>query len=179
MLVRIATYDIADGTLAGGVAIGQLRYQVDRQIEIVVPLDEIDPDTLDRGGRKTTVGFIVQRVHDNAGAAEEFIVSLDTELPSFGDVELEFTETSAIWTIPNAKVVSHNSEQLGATTTTSYTIIGGKGVEGSGSGPTPPPPPPGAMYRFVNVEGPPGGVTLQVKNSSDVWEDIFTYTAST
>lgn len=179
MLVRIATYDIADGTLAGGVAIGKLAYQVDRQIEIIVPLNEIDPDTLDRGGRKTTLGFTVQRVHADAGAAEEFIVGLDTNLPSFGDVELEFTYSSAIWTIPNAKVISHNSAQVGATTTTNYVIVGGKGVEGSGSGPSPPPAPPGAMYRFVNVEGPPGGVTLQVKNSSDVWEDVWTYTAST
>ena len=179
MLVSIGGYDICDGTVSGGVAIGQLRYQVDRQIEIVVPLNEIDPDTLDRGGRRTTAAFTVQRVHSDASAAEAFIVGLDTNLPSFGDVEFTFTDTSAIWTIPNAKVISHNSEQMGATTTTNYVIIGGKSVEGSGSGPTPPPPPPGAMYRFINVEGPPGGVTLQVKNASDVWEDVWTYTAST
>lgn len=179
MLVAIGGYDICDGTLAGGVAIGQLRWQVDRQIEVVIPLDEIDPDTLDRGGRRTTASFTVQRTHTNAASAEAFIAALDTNLPSFGDVDFTFTDGVTQYHIPNGKVISHGSQQTGATTTTNYVIVGGKAATGSGSGPTPPPPPPNAKYRFLNVEGPPGGVTLQVQNSDGDWEDIFTYTAST
>lgn len=133
MLCKIGTYDICDGTLAGGVAISTLSYQVDRQIEIVVPLDALDPDTLDRGGRKLTVSFTVYRTHANASAAEAFIVGLDVALPSSGDVELTFTDFSTTYLIPNAKVVRHDSRQNGATTITNYMIVGGRGT-GSGSG---------------------------------------------
>lgn len=135
MLVSIGSYDICDGTLAGGFAIGQLRYQVDRQIEVVIPLDSVDPDTFDRGGRRSTISFTVQRVHSSAGAAEEFIVGLDQDLPSSGEAELTLT-SGITFLIPNAKVTQHNSSQIGATSTTTYTIVGGRAPgSGSGSGP--------------------------------------------
>ena len=133
MLVSIGAYDICDGTLAGGVAIGQLRFGVDRQIEVVVQINATDPEMFDRGGRKTSITFTVQRTHADAGAAELFIASLDSSLPSSGNVVLEFT-TGTDWHIPKGKVINHNSTQLGATTTTTYTIVGGQSGSGTGSG---------------------------------------------
>ncbi len=134
MIVKIGSYSICDGTLGGGVAIGQLRFGVDRQIEIVVPIATADPELYDRGGRKTSLTFTVQRTHASAGAAELFIASLDSSLPSTGNVILEFTTTGTDWHIPKGKVINHSSSQLGATTTTTYTIVGGGAGSGSGSG---------------------------------------------
>ncbi len=134
MLVSIGTYAICDDTLPGGVAIGQLRFGVDRQIEIVVPIGQAAPELFDRGGRISRITFIVQRVHSNAGAAELFIASLDSSLPSSGNVILTFTTTFTQWHIPKGKVINHSSSQLGATTTTTYTIVGGGAGSGSGSG---------------------------------------------
>lgn len=135
MLVKIGSYDICDGTLSGGVAIGQLRYGVDRVIEVVVPLELVDPETFDRGGRKTTINFTVQRTHSSAGSAEEFIAGLDQDLPSSGTVLLTFT-SGVTMAIPNGKIMNHSSAQLGSLTTTNYTIVGGRAPgSGSGSGP--------------------------------------------
>ncbi len=134
MLVKIGSYSICDGTLPGGFAIGQLRFGVDRQIEIVVPIATANPELYDRGGRKTSLTFTVQRTHASAGAAELFIASLDSSLPSTGNVILEFTTTGTDWHIPKGKVINHSSSQLGATTTTTYTIVGGGAGSGSGSG---------------------------------------------
>jgi hypothetical protein len=141
MLISIGSYAICDGTLAGGVAIGQLRFGVDRLIEIVEPIysAETDPNItypilFDRKNRKTSITFTVQRTHASAGAAELFIASLDSSLPSTGNVILEFTTTGTDWHIPKGKVINHSSTQLGATTTTTYTIVGGGAGSGSGSG---------------------------------------------
>ncbi len=134
MLVSIGTYAICDGTLGGGVAIGQLRFGVDRKIEIVIPIGTTDPVLFDRVGRVTSITFTVQRTHASAGAAELFIASLDSSLPSSGNVILQFTTTGTDWHIPNGKVLNHNSTQLGATTTTTYTITGGQAGSGTGSG---------------------------------------------
>lgn len=43
---------------------------------------------------------------------------------------------------------------------------------------TPPPPVGDTGWRLVTVVGPPRGVTLQVQNSLNVWEDVWTYVAS-
>ncbi len=134
MLVSIGSYAICDGTLGGGVAIGQLRFGVDRQIEIVVPIGVADPELFDRGGRISRITFTVQRTHATAGASELFIASLDSSLPSSGNVILTFTTTFTQWHIPKGKVLNHSSIQDGATTTTTYTIVGGGAGSGSGSG---------------------------------------------
>ncbi len=125
MLVSIGSYAICDGTLSGGVAIGQLRYQVARLIDVVAPIGVANPVLFDRVGRKTTIDFTVQRTHSDAGDAESFIANLDLELPSIGDVKIT-TTSGGVGYLQSAKVTQHNSQQIGATTTTSYTIVGGQ-----------------------------------------------------
>jgi len=126
MLVSIGTYAICDGTLSGGVAIGQARVQIDRGFDVVVPLAELNAIPLDRVYRKLTFTFQVQRTHTNAGAAELFILDLDSSLPSSGTVTITPTGNGSVRYVPNGAVTTHNSQQNGSTTTTQYTLIGGQ-----------------------------------------------------
>lgn len=126
MLVSIGAYDICNGTLAGGVAIGQARIQLDRSFDVVISIDDIDPTLFDRICHKVTFTFTVQRTHDNAGACEGFILDLDGNLPSTGAVKLTPTASVSYRYIPNGFVINHQSQQNGATSTTTYTIVGGQ-----------------------------------------------------
>ena len=126
MLVAIGTYAICDGTTSGGVAIGQARVQMDRIFDIVIPLAELNPELFDRTCRKITFTFTVKATHANAAAAEQFIMDLDSNLPSSGTVKLTPTGSTSYRYIPNGRVVNHQSEYVGATTTTVYTIVGGQ-----------------------------------------------------
>ena len=136
MLVSIGAYDICNGTLAGGVAIGNLRFSVDRTIDVVIPLPNDDPwldlITFDRQTGTCSITFQVQRVHADVAACSAFILGLDAALPTSGYVVLSDGATE--FTIPNGRVKQHVSAQVGATSTTQYTIIGGRPVSGSGSG---------------------------------------------
>ena len=126
MLVSIGTYAICDGSLGGGVAIGQARLQMDRIYDVVVPLAELNAVPFDRTCRRLTFTFQVQRTHANAGAAELFILDLDSSMPSTGTVKITPTGNGSYRYIPNGAVTAHSSQQNGATTTTQYTIIGGQ-----------------------------------------------------
>jgi hypothetical protein len=137
MLVSIGAYDLCNGTVAGGVAVGNLRFAVDRTIDIVIALPTSDawlsPITFDRLTGVSSITFQVQRTHVDVAAASAFILGLEAALPSTGYVVLSDGATE--FTIPNGKIKQHVSSQLGATTTTIYNIIGGRPVSGSGSGP--------------------------------------------
>jgi hypothetical protein len=126
MLVSIGAYDICNGTLAGGVAIGQARINFDRVKDVAIPIDQVDPDIFDRVCHRLTFTFQVQRTHANAATAELFVLDLDTNLPSSGTVTLTPTGSATTRTIPDGNVISHQSNLLGATTTTTYTIVGGQ-----------------------------------------------------
>src|SRR5215472_3420252 len=118
MLVTIGAYSICDGTLSGGVAIGQARYHVDRTVEIVAELGSKNPISIDRTNRRVTFTFTVERVHASASAAEDFVADLDVSLPSSGTVTLTPTGGSGLRYIPNGRIMNHESEIMGAKTTT-------------------------------------------------------------
>ena len=178
MVVTIGTYAVCNGTLTGGVAVGKARYAIDRLFEVVVPVGAVSPRMFDRVGRKTTFTFTVQVAHSSATAAESFVADLDTNLPSAGTVKLTLSDGSTIRYIPQGAVTLHSSEVVGSLSTTTYTIVGGP-IGTSDGDPTPPPPPPtGQPWRLVTIVGPPAGVELQVLNSSNVWETVWNYTAS-
>ena len=126
MLVSIGSYDICDGTTSGGVAIGQARVQMDRVFDVVVPLQQLNPELFDRTCRKITFTFTVQVIHADAEASELFILDLDSDLPSSGTVKLTPTNSTDYRYIPDGFVVNHQSQQNGATSTTTYTIVGGQ-----------------------------------------------------
>jgi len=177
MLVEIGSYDICDGTLSGGVAVSDLRLNIERGFDIVIPVGEVSPVLLDRLTSKSDITFTVKRAHGSLSASEDFLLELEENLPRSGNVKLT-TTNGTIRYIPNGFVVSHNlSQQIGSTTFHNYHIIGGP----TSIDPVAPPPPPSVFtnVRWVYDPGPPSGLSLQIKNSSDVWETIFTYHAST
>jgi|SRR5215471_6892979 len=140
MLVSIGSYDICDGTLAGGVAIGQLSLTIDRLTDVIVPIGQADPVLFDRVNRTSEISFQVERVFSDWDAASAFILDLELNLPSTGTVLFLFQSGSRA--IPNALVLSYVSTQLGAKVTTTYRISGGSPIDGS---PPPPPTPVGSI----------------------------------
>src|SRR5215469_6207511 len=128
MLVSIGSYAICDGTLSGGVAVSVGRYDVERVTETVIPIPAgaLNAVTFDRGTRKTTFQFTVQRTHASAKDAEDFVAGLDAALPSTGNVKLTLSDNSTVRYIPVGKAIRHESTLLGSLSTTIYTIIGGQ-----------------------------------------------------
>ncbi len=134
MLVSIASYDICDGTLSGGVAISDLRAVLDRIFDIVTPISTGSgsgpcgqsgwlPVAYDRLITKCDFSFMVKRVHADLAASDAFILGLECTLPRRGTVVL--TGDSATLTISDGCLVSHAlQQQIGATTFHSYHIIG-------------------------------------------------------
>ncbi len=130
MLVSIGAYDICDGTLAGGVAVSDLRLKSDRLFDGVVPVDDVDSVWLDRINSTSEVTFIVKLTHSSRVAAETFILQLDTNLPTSGAVT--FTTTGPApdtRIIGNGFVLDHELvAESGATTFHQYHIKGGPPV---------------------------------------------------
>ena|SRR5215831_3467626 len=176
MLVSIGSYAICDGTLAGGVAVGDLRLRVDRIFDVVVPINDVSPVLFDRITSKSDITFSVYRTFDNINDSEDFLLELEENLPRTGNIQ--FTSGSGlIRYIPNGSIVDYSLvKETGATMLHTYHIIGGP--TGT-SAPSPPPPAEGPRVRWVYDAGPPAGIKLQIENSSDVWEDIIAYHAST
>jgi hypothetical protein len=127
MLVSIDTYSICNGTLAGGVSVSTLHFKIDRTIDVVIPIGQVNPATFDRVCRRLDMTFQVKRTHASIDAAELFILDLDDNLPSAGIVKV--TLAGGVRYIPNGKVPTHELvQQLGATTFHNYTIVGGKPI---------------------------------------------------
>lgn len=130
MLVSIADYDICDGTLAGGVAISDLRLRGDRLYDAVIPVDEVACTWLDRIITETDITFLVKQNYGSAAACEKFILTLDASLPITGTVTITTTGPSAFTRkIPMGFVVDFSLvQQTGATAFIQYHIHGGPPV---------------------------------------------------
>lgn len=130
MLVSIGTYDICDGTLAGGVAISELRLRADRLFDFVVPVGDVDSILFDRVNTTCDFSFIVKRAFGSKATAEKFIVQQDTILPTSGTVTVTTTGPSpATREIPNGFIVDHELiNEIGATLFYQYHIMGGAPV---------------------------------------------------
>lgn len=130
MLVKIGSYDICDDTLAGGVAISDLRLTDDRLYEFVVPVGDDAAIMFDRVNSKIDFAFIVKRTFDSKPTAEKFILQLDATLPTSGTVTITTTgPTPATRTIPNGFILDHELIlEQGATTFHQYHIVGGAPV---------------------------------------------------
>ncbi len=125
MTVTIGDYSLCDGTLAGGVALSDMRLLVNRSTDVVLPLGEPLPITYDRHGRTSHFTFTVKRVHSSAEVCDQFIVTLDAALPSLGTVMITLNGGTENTSLQNGKVLSHQSSQIGATSMTDYVLVGG------------------------------------------------------
>lgn len=130
MLVSIGAYEICDGTLAGGVAISELRLRADRLFDFVVPVGDVDSILFDRVNTTCDFAFIVKRTFPNKATAEKFIVQLDALLPTSGTVTITMSGPSPeTRVIPNGFIVDHALlQENGATTFHQYHIAGGAPV---------------------------------------------------
>jgi hypothetical protein len=93
------------------------------------------------------------------------------------DCLIEWLNTGASDTLVNAVLTGYRARVENNFFMADYTLQGGAWLT-TGFAPPPPPVTTTGYWRLVTVTGPPAGVTLQVKNDSDVWEDVWTYIAS-
>ncbi len=130
MLISIGAYEICDGTLAGGVAISDLRLKSDRLFEFVVPIGDVDCQLFDRVNSKTDLTVTIKRVWASKNVSDAFILQLDENLPTSGTVTLTTTgPTPDTRVIETGYVTDHSLiEQDGATTIHQYHIVGGPPV---------------------------------------------------
>ena len=128
MLVKIGSYQICAGTLAGGLASSDVRLRGDRLYDTAIPVDaDVDLTFFDRINETTDFTFTVKRTFDSKATAEKFIVQLDSALPTSGTVTITTTGPSAATrTIPNGFVLDHALiGEFGATLFHQYHVVGG------------------------------------------------------
>lgn len=130
MLVSIASYDICDGTLNGGVAISALRVRADRLYDFVVPVGDDNPILFDRVNTTADISFVVARTHASRTASETFILSLDNSVPASGTITLTTTgPTPNTRVMPNGALISSSLlDEQGCTTYHQYRLTGGAPV---------------------------------------------------
>jgi len=132
MLVSIGTYEICDGTLAGGVAISDLHPTNNRLFDIVTPLDDSDVTLFNRVTTTCDITLTIKRTFSTKATAEKFILQLDSLIPVVGAVTFTTTgPTPQTRVIPQGFIVAHALlMEQGATLFHQYHIIGGAPVGG-------------------------------------------------
>lgn len=126
MLAKIDTYFLADGTLAGGVALSGLRIQFQRVHDVFVPIGGPSRKYIPRNVTRTTIDFSVTRNHADIAAAEEFILDHNNSLPVTGEVMLLSSSGFVTASIPRGRLFSHRlNTEIGSTTMHAYHVEGG------------------------------------------------------
>jgi len=129
MLVSIGTFQLCDGTPAGGVGTTNLRFRVNRKIQVQEIFRADQVITFDRGNRQTIATFEITRTFATQEEADVFVLEHEETLPSSGLVS--FTAfmpngQKVVRYLACGKVESHELvEQIGVTTRHQYTITGG------------------------------------------------------
>ena len=125
VLASIDDFQLADGTMAGGVALSQIKFEVQRVFDVVVALGELNPVLFDRGVRRTIVDFQVARIHASLEAADLYVIDHDALIPSSGLVQF-IASNGAIRYLFNATLFTHQRIGIfGKATLHSYHIEGG------------------------------------------------------
>jgi len=126
VLAIIDDYPLADGTLAGGFALGDIRVDVQRISDVVIPINAIPPVVFDRDIRKTVFDFQITRIHASFEAADKYVADHDAAIPSSGAVQFTATDGTVRYLI-DAELITHSRiGGIGKTTTHSYHIVGGR-----------------------------------------------------
>jgi hypothetical protein len=129
MLVSIGSFPLCDGTRANGVGLTNLRFKVDRKIQVAEVFRGPEVETFDRGNRKTTATFEIIRTFASQEAADVYVLNHDATIPSSGLVAFTAIQPNGqkvVRYLPGGVVQSHELlEQIGVTTRHHYTLIGG------------------------------------------------------
>jgi hypothetical protein len=128
MQCSIGAYYLADGTLAGGYALSNLRIKIQRIFDIAIPIGAVSPVFFDRGKRKVDITFSVVRVQDTITDAENFCNIHEATVPRTGDIQLITTApVVSLGLILNGELLSHELiKQIGKYTEHAYHIVGAK-----------------------------------------------------
>lgn len=135
MRVKIGSFDLMDGTAAGGISSSGWRQTVKRGLSKAEPVAEDYIFTGDEGIRETTISFQVARLHASIDAAELYCLDHDAAIPSgtFAiPITIKFTTFQPDGTPLYRYLLGGNVEShqlvlpLGITTVHSYTITGGQ-----------------------------------------------------
>jgi hypothetical protein len=129
-----------------------------------------------RGNLSHTASFSRVRFFENDDEARTFEREHTVSLSAApADTLIEWLRTGVSDTLQGAVISRYQARVENNLFMADYTLQGGDWLT---TGFTPPPPSESVGWRLVTITGPPEGVKLQVRNSSDVWEDVWTYTAS-
>ena len=119
----------AMGPATGGVGTTNLRFRVNRKIQVQEIFRAEQVTTFDRGNRQTTTIFEITRTFPSQEEADVFVLEHEETIPSSGLVS--FTAfmpngQKVVRYLAGGKVESHELvEQIGVTTRHQYTITGG------------------------------------------------------
>lgn len=129
MLVSIGTFNLCDGTRLNGVGLTNLRFRVDREIQIAQVFRAPAIETFERGNRRTIATFEISRTFPTLGAADSFILTHEETIPASALVTFIAVLTNGqrvLRYLPNGNTKSVDLvAQIGLTTRHQYTIIGG------------------------------------------------------
>lgn len=128
MECSIDDFALTNGTLSGGYALHDLRFEVQRIYDVAIQLNGLSPVVFERGVRKTIVDFTIARIHSSFANAEKYAIDHDALVPSSGVVQ--FTTTlESIRKLVRAHVVRHQCVLIyGKLTVHAYHIEGGQRV---------------------------------------------------
>ena len=147
MRVSVGSYQICNGTLSGGVAVSDLRVNVDRLFDVVIPIDAVSPVLFDRLGTKFEFTFTVKVAHSSLAVSEAFLLGLEFALPRTGEIKFIGIDGTTLH-LPSGRVINHQLvSYVGATTFNSYHIIGSGNISEFGGADVP-------------TGGEGGGITL-------------------
>ncbi len=130
MLCSIDEYFLADGTLAGGFALTNLRLKMQRIFDVVIPIGEISPVLFDRNKRRVEISFNVQRIHDSIKDAENYINIHEATVPRSGDIKLwampgVVASSAIVALVVNGELISQELvREIGSFTEHAYQIVG-------------------------------------------------------
>ncbi len=126
MICIIDSYDITSGDDVTNIALDNLRLSVKRVFDVVIPIGADFPVPIRMKVTKSTVDFIVTRVHASAGAAEAFLLAHNSSIPTSGPIRLISSNGSIEKFVVNGKAtVNQLNSEVGATTIHAYHIEGG------------------------------------------------------
>jgi hypothetical protein len=130
MLVSIGTFNLCDGTRLNGVGLTNLRFKVDRKIQVAEVFRAPAVLAFDRGNRQTTASFEISRTFPDLGSADAFTLTHEESIPTSPAlvtfIAVLTNGQKVLRYLPSGTVSSVElASQIGLTTRHQYSIVGG------------------------------------------------------